>query len=127
MAQSILTELIRRTHRFSCQEGRARRLTARRNADDEFVGWFCLSPDANAVAEIGYRLRQKVWGHGLASEGASALVSWGFEVAGYDKIVATTMAVNQGSRRVMEKIGMKHMRTDFLKFSDPIPALSTAR
>lgn len=95
--------------------------TARRNVDDEFVGWFCLSPDAKAVAEIGYRLRRKVWGRGLASEGASALVSWGFEVAGYDTIVANTMAVNQGSRRVMEKIGMKHMRTDFLKFSDPLP------
>ena len=31
------------------------------------------------------------------------------------------MAVNQGSRRVMEKIGMKHTRTDFLDFPDPIP------
>lgn len=31
------------------------------------------------------------------------------------------MAVNQVSRRVMEKIGVKHSRTDFPKFSDPIP------
>ena len=95
--------------------------TARRNADDEFVGWFCLLPTGKAVAEIGFRLRRKAWGRGLASEGASALVNWGFEVAGYDKIVARTMAVNQGSRRVMEKIGMKHTRTDFLDYPDPIP------
>ena len=95
--------------------------TARRNVDDEFVGWFCLLPKVKTVAEIGYRLRREAWGQGLASEGASALISWGFEVAGYDKIVANTMAVNQGSRRVMEKIGMKHTRTDFLDFHDPIP------
>ena len=95
--------------------------TARRNADDEFVGWFCLLPKGRALAEIGYRLRREAWGQGLATEGALALIGWGFEVAGYDKIVANTMAVNQGSRRVMEKIGMKHTRTDFLDFPDPIP------
>lgn len=95
--------------------------TARGNTDDEFVGWFCLSPKGRAVAEIGYRLRRKAWGQGLASEGAAALIGWGFEGGGYDSIVAHTMAVNQGSRRVMEKIGMKHTRTDFLNFPDPIP------
>ena len=42
-------------------------------------------------------------GQGLASEGAAALVNWGFRSGGYDKIVATTMAVNHASRRVMEK------------------------
>jgi RimJ/RimL family protein N-acetyltransferase len=51
------------------------------------------------------------WGQGLASEGASALVNWGFRSAGYDKIVACTLAVNHGSRRVLDKIGMHHART----------------
>lgn len=86
--------------------------TARRKEDGEFVGWFCLFPESEKLAEIGYRLRQKDWGQGLASEGAAALVSWGFNIAGYDKVVACTMTVNLGSRRVMEKIGMKHTRTD---------------
>jgi RimJ/RimL family protein N-acetyltransferase len=31
------------------------------------------------------------------------------------------MAVNHGSRRVMEKIGMKHVRTRFPDFPSPIP------
>jgi len=95
--------------------------TARHNADDEFLGWFCLLPKERVGAEIGYRLCRKAWGQGLAAEGALALIRWGFEVAGYDKIMASTMAVNRGSRRVMEKIGMKHARTDFLDFPDPIP------
>ena len=85
--------------------------TARRTGDDDFVGWFCLFPESEALAEIGYRLRRKFWGQGLATEGAAALVGWGFETAGYDRIVACTMSVNGGSRRVMEKIGMRHART----------------
>lgn len=94
--------------------------TARRTANDEFVGWFCLFPESNTTAEIGYRLRRKDWGQGLATEGASALVNWGFGAAGYDKIVACTMAANRGSRRVMEKIGMSYARTVTFN-SGPVP------
>lgn len=49
------------------------------------------------------------------------MINWGFAIAGYDRIVATTMAVNRASRRVMEKIGMYHVRTVQTDFSDPIP------
>lgn len=94
--------------------------TARRSANDSFVGWFCLSPESETVAELGYRLRREDWGQGLASEGASTLMDWGFREAGYDKIVATTMAVNHASRRVMEKIGMRHARTEHLDLHEPI-------
>ncbi len=95
--------------------------TARRTATRAFVGWFCLFPKTKTLAEIGYRLRRADWGQGLASEGASALVDWGFGSAGYDKIIACTMAVNLGSRHVMEKIGMKHVRTDFPDFPARLP------
>ena len=46
--------------------------TARRTAIDTFVGWFCLWPETECIAELGYRLARKAWGQGLASEGASA-------------------------------------------------------
>lgn len=95
--------------------------TARRKSDGAFVGWFCLSPEDDNSAELGYRLRRNEWGQGLASEGASTLVDWGFRCGGYDRIVATTMAVNLGSRRVMEKLGMKYVRTVFGDWPDPIP------
>jgi RimJ/RimL family protein N-acetyltransferase len=85
--------------------------TARRTAGGAFVGWFCLWPDSETQAELGYRLRRMDWGQGLASEGASALIDWGFGSNGYDKIVSCTMAVHRGSRRVMEKIGMRYART----------------
>ena len=95
--------------------------TARRKGSGAFVGWFCLWRDSDTLAELGYRLRRAEWGQGLASEGASALIDWGFNCAGYDKIVSTTMAVNQASRRVMEKIGMIHARTVSADYPETIP------
>jgi RimJ/RimL family protein N-acetyltransferase len=95
--------------------------TARRISNAAFVGWFCLWPESERVAELGYRLRRMDWGQGLASEGASALVNWGFTSGGYDKIFASTMAVNHASRRVMEKIGLTYARTVYVDWADNIP------
>jgi RimJ/RimL family protein N-acetyltransferase len=97
--------------------------TARRTANDAFVGWFCLSPESGKVAELGYRLRRMDWGQGLASEGASALVNWGFRSGGYDKIFACTMAVNHASRRVLEKIGLNYARTIHVDWPDRFPGI----
>jgi len=95
--------------------------TARRTANDAFVGWFCLWPENENLAELGYRLHRTAWGQGLASEGARALLDWGFASAGYDTIVATTMTVNHASRRVMEKIGLHYARTVPGDWPTPIP------
>lgn len=95
--------------------------TARHNGNGTFVGWFCLWPESETLAELGYRLRRMHWGQGLAAEGASVLIDWGFGNAGYDRIVATTMAVNRASRRVMEKIGMNYTHTNHAEWPDPIP------
>jgi RimJ/RimL family protein N-acetyltransferase len=95
--------------------------TARRTSGGAFVGWFCLWPEDEKLAELGYRLRRAEWGKGLASEGAAALVNWGFRIAGYEWIVASTMAANTGSRRVMEKIGMSLLRTDPPDSPNPFP------
>jgi len=72
------------------------------------------------VGELGYRLRRDAWGRGLASEGASALVAIGFADKGFVRIVATTMAVNRASRRVMEKTGLTHVRTVYPHWRDPL-------
>ena len=95
--------------------------TARRTTNGAFVGWFSLRPESEKQAELGYRVRRMDWGQGLASEGALALVNWGFRSGRYDKIVAGTMAVNHASRRVMEKIGMNHARTVSIDGPDSIP------
>jgi RimJ/RimL family protein N-acetyltransferase len=94
-----------------------------RNTGD-FVGWFELQPAGPArpdEAELGYRLRRPAWGQGYASEGARALVDRGFAEFGLQRIVATTMAVNTASRRVMEKAGLRYVRTFHESWPDPIP------
>ena len=81
-------------------------------------------PDADGetgVTELGYRLRRSAWGHGYATEGARALVRRAFAGLGVQEVVATTMAVNTGSRRVLEKAGLRLARTVHLDWPDPLP------
>ena len=70
-------------------------------------------PDATRAAinghprvEIGWQLDKAVWGRGLAPEGARAWLEFGFGTLRLPEIVAFTAAINQPSRRVMEKLGM---------------------
>ncbi|WP_091654181.1 GNAT family N-acetyltransferase [Micromonospora pallida] len=72
-------------------------------------------------AELGYRLRRSVWGRGLATEGSRALVHYAFRHLGLRRVWAQTMAVNLRSRRVMEKAGLRYVRTFHLTWDDPIP------
>lgn len=89
--------------------------------DDEFVGWYALTPGPGAGdRELGYRLRRMFWGRGLATEGCLALIDHGFDVLGATRIWAQTMAVNHPSRRVMERSGLRYVRTFHLQFDDPI-------
>lgn len=78
-----------------------------------FLGWFHYRPapgDPPDQPELGYRLRYKAWGNGYATEGSRALIEKGFTEFGVQRVVASTMAVNIASRRVMEKSGMRLVR-----------------
>ena len=89
-----------------------------------FLGWFELRPledDSPAVVELGYRLRRAAWGHGYATEGSRALIHKGFTELGVERVTANTMAVNAGSRRVMEKSGLTYVRTFFGDWPETIP------
>jgi RimJ/RimL family protein N-acetyltransferase len=80
---------------------------AQEKASGQFVGWFHLRPRAaDGEIELGYRLRRPAWGKGYATEGSRALIRKGFTEFGVQRVVAETMAVNLGSRRVMEKSGL---------------------
>ena len=90
---------------------------------DVFAGIWFLShdPDDATAAEIGWRLPRRSWGHGYAVEGARALAAHAFGTLGLDRLWAETMAVNARSRRVMERLGMTHLRTYVGEWDDPIP------
>jgi len=77
-------------------------------ATGDFLGWFHFRrseawPDA---VELGYRLKRAAWGKGLATEGARALVRKGFTEQGVRRVVASALAANTASTRVMEKCGL---------------------
>ena len=62
--------------------------------------------------EIGWRLAAAHWGQGYATEGARAVLRFGFETLGLNEIVSFTLPANHRSRRVMERIGMHHNLAD---------------
>ncbi len=76
--------------------------------------------DADTV-EIGYRLTRRQWGHGYATEAARAVIDLAFHSYGVKLAVATTMFVNNGSRRVLERLGFRHTRTIHLHWDNPLP------
>ena len=84
------------------------------------AGWVALHVDDNGTGELGYRFFRAVWGHGYATEAARALICDAFERVGVERIIARTMAANTRSRRVMEKLAMRHTETRCLDVSDPL-------
>jgi RimJ/RimL family protein N-acetyltransferase len=87
------------------------------------MAWrFSLKPASSyglaGGTELGYRLYPAFWGRGLASEGARALIESAFGRLHLDRVVATTMADNTGSWRVMEKCGMRRVRTFYYPDAD---------
>lgn len=82
-----------------------------------FAGYIGLSvPSFEAhftpCVEIGWRLDAAYWNRGLATEGARAVLRYGFEVLLLREIVSFTVPANKPSRRVMEKLGMHHDPAD---------------
>lgn len=59
-------------------------------------------------------------GRGLAAEAAGAVLDWLF-LAGAERLVAQTMAVNDRSRALMDRLGMRLDRSFVLDWDDPLP------
>src|SRR5262249_61914603 len=58
-------------------------------------------------AELGYWIAPPLWGHGLMTEAALAIVRFGFDTVGLHKITVSCLADNDASRRVIEKVGFR--------------------
>lgn len=77
----------------------------------ELTGYIGLSvPSFEAhftpCVEIGWRLAERFWNRGLASEGAAAVLRFAFDELRLREVLSFTAVGNLASRRVMEKIGM---------------------
>lgn len=79
-----------------------------------------LYPDieANPEIEIGYRLIKKYWGHGFATEAASAVRDYAFCELKLPRLVALIEPTNMRSIRVANKIGMSFEKEVMLENYD---------
>lgn len=92
-------------------------------ASGEMVGHAGIKRVDNPLApnvgdhEIGWLVREDRWRRGYAHEAMRAVIDWGFGPVGAPHLVALTSEANQGSWRLMQKLGME--RRPDLDFYDP--------
>ena len=81
-----------------------------RKADGVVAGTVLLVPlpDADGEVEIGWHFHPDSWGHGLASEAAAAVLTWGFG-HGLGEIFAVVRPGNDPSMKLCRRIGMQHL------------------
>ena len=80
-------------------------------ATSTFVGFTGLARQTfeapfNPSVEVGWRLARTAWGHGYATEGARAALSFAFEKLELDEVVSITTSGNVRSQAVMRRLGM---------------------
>lgn len=98
----------------------------------EFMGFIGLATATfkasfTPCVEIGWRLDKKFWNQGLATEGAAAVLDFGFKNIRCEQIFSFTSRLNLPSQRVMQKIGMNRAKNyDFehpkIEIGNPLKA-----
>ncbi|HEX8649840.1 MAG TPA: GNAT family N-acetyltransferase [Pyrinomonadaceae bacterium] len=80
-----------------------------------------LKRDALEDVDLGYALVPEFWAQGYALESARAVLSFAREALGLRRVVAITNPDNQGSIRLLEKIGFRFER--MVRLSDDAPEI----
>jgi ribosomal-protein-alanine N-acetyltransferase len=89
--------------------------------NDDFIGWSGLKYETininnqNGYYDLGYRLKRKHWGKGIATETGIAALAYGFNKLKIEKICAAADVENLASNRVLQKIGMNFVNTFFFE------------
>jgi [ribosomal protein S5]-alanine N-acetyltransferase len=79
----------------------------------EVIGWAGLKFSTQMVNnkinfyDIGYRLNEKFWGKGYATEASFAWLDYGFNVMKIKLMEAAAHTNNIASNKILQKIGMK--------------------
>ena len=82
------------------------------------------APGGESIAgefEIGWRLREDAWGHGIAKEAATASLDLAFKRFGAARVVAITSLNNLRSQGLMIRLGMTR-RADLDFVDERFPA-----
>lgn len=84
---------------------------------NEFIGWSGIKLIKEPINnhqnfyEIGYRFIQKHWGKGYATEAGLAFVNYAFNQMKVENLYAYADAGNEGSRKILEKLGMNYINS----------------
>ncbi len=87
------------------------------------VGHVTISREDQDTWALGYVFSQDVWGHGYATEAATAILNRTF-AAGAHRVYAMCDPENEASWRVLERLGMRreaHFRKNVYFRADPAP------
>jgi ribosomal-protein-alanine N-acetyltransferase len=79
---------------------------------DDFIGWTGLKYEQGlrvdfSYYDLGYRLRKKYWGKGIATESAIQSLKYGFEKLDLKEIGAAADVDHLVSNKILKKIGLK--------------------
>lgn len=83
---------------------------------NEFIGWSGLKYEKEVRQEmnyydLGYRLKKKFWGRGIATETALVSLNYGFQTMGLNEIYAGAHIENIASNKVLQKVGLNFIET----------------
>lgn len=104
-AKTILTSII-----FPQYQHNLGRWAMISKEDNNFIGWCGLKyrPELDEI-DLGYRLMQKAWGKGYATEAATHTLYHGFNTLHIPLITGRAHIENLASIQVLEKIGMNYI------------------
>ena len=96
---------------------------ARDRGTGNFLGWFMITPvdEPLRTVELAYRLRRRAWGRGYDIEGMLRMIEIA-RAADVSTVIATMMAVDLASRRLMEKAGLNLVQTLVSETTGPTAA-----
>jgi 8-oxo-dGTP diphosphatase len=87
-------------------------ITGKEGRKETLVGVVGMRVDAaKRVGRLGYWVGRAYWGHGVATEAAGRLTSWGFANLPLDRILAEVTEGNDASRAVLRRVGFRETGT----------------
>ncbi|NND64581.1 MAG: GNAT family N-acetyltransferase [Gammaproteobacteria bacterium] len=99
--------------------GRGYNWAVTRKQDDQLIGSIGIGNNRSHLSgTLGYWIARDHWDQGFCTEVAQAVVRFGFETLGLNRISANHFGGNEASGRVMQKLGMQYegsLRQAFVK------------
>ena len=90
--------------------GTLRLLIVRKDRPGEIAGGIGIeASDRRQDAELGYWLAESSWAKGFGFEAAHAVTDYAFGVIGHERLVASYRHGNEASRRILNRLGFRHV------------------